>query len=114
MSTSIQIKYDSGCMSIRIPDFFHEATRAHQRKFYKLAAQHRTDCPENRENVTELLAALDDAIAEAEKEAKKCDGLAEEAQDKKSAKDEARRANNRLKALQQAKADLIAALEKYQ
>ena len=109
-TTVIPIKYPDGCTSILLPQWFEQTTRPNRKKFLKLAAQHRTDCPENVEAVKEL----GEKINEAKKEAAVCEAYARSWPEKKDAQAEAKRAKNDLKRLQDVKTDYTAALEKYQ
>lgn len=109
----IPVRYDGGCTSILLPQWLDQTTRPNQKKFLKLAAQHRTDCPENVEAVKELGEYLDEAIANAKKEAAVCEAYARSWPEKKEAQTEVKRAKNALKRLQDVKTDYTAALEKY-
>lgn len=110
---NIQIRYadkfdaNVGCMTVRMPDWLAEQ-RAHQRAFYKLAAQH-ADQFDNREQIAQLRACIEQAIAEAKQEA--------EATEKGERRETARRAENRpdarVERYTRALADLDAAMIKY-
>lgn len=112
-SVVIPIRYPDGCTSILLPQWLDQTTRQHRQKFLKLAAQHRTDCPENIEAVKELGEYIDEAIEEAEKEVAVCAAYARSWPEKKDAQADAKRAENRLKVLQRIKSDYTAAREKY-
>lgn len=109
----IQIRYDNGCMSVLLPNWVEQATQPHRRKFLKLAAEHATDCPENTENVRELMQALSQMVEAAKAEADRRNTEAELDPDSASAQSEARRANTRLKRLQDIRKDFMQMLEKY-
>ena len=110
---NIQIRYadkfgdNAGCMTVRMPDWLDEQ-RAHQRAFYKLAAQH-ADQGDNREQIAQMRACIEQAIAEAKQAA--------EAAEKGERRETARRAENRsegrIKRYTQALQDLDDAMIKY-
>ena len=110
----IPVRYDGGCTSILLPQWLDQTTRPNKKKFLKLAAQHRTDYPENVEAVKEFGEYLDEAIKNAKKEAAVCEAYARSWPEKKDAQADAKRAKNDLKRLQDVKTDYTAALEKYQ
>ena len=112
-STCIQIRYAGGCMSVLLPNWVEQATQPHRRKFLKLAAEHATDCPENVENVRELIRVLDQMIKDAKIEAEARNSLAEADPDNAAAQAEARRTNTSLKRLQDIRKDFTQMLEKY-
>ena len=112
-TTCIPITYDGGCTSILLPQWFDQTTRPNRRRFLKLAAQHRTDTQENQERVRELGELIDEELTEAKKEAAARTESAKAHPDDAAAQAEARKANNRLKAMQDVKTDYTAALEKY-
>ena len=109
---SVTIRYadefgaNVGCMTIRLPDWLDES-RAHQRKFYALAAKHAGQF-ENAHEIAVLREHIEFAIREA-KEAVEAAKNGERVEHARRAED---RPEGRLKRYTQALADLDAALSK--
>lgn len=108
MSECIQIKYDVGCTSILLPQWFDEGTRPNQRKFLKLMA---IWASENREDVRRFREKLTEEIEAAKKDVQRAEHL--ETEDPRTAKEEIRRTKNRLKRLVGILVDYDQAMEKY-
>lgn len=109
----VQIRYDGGCMSILLPKWLEQATPSSQRKFLKLAAERATDYPENEESVREIVQILGQMVEAAKAKAERKNTEAELDPDSTTAQSEARRANTRLKRLQDIRKDFLKMLEKY-
>lgn len=97
---------NAGCMTVRLPDWLDEP-RAHQRKFYKLAAEYAGQF----ENAHEI-AVLREHIEYAIREAREAVKAAEENPREGYARKAGDRPEGRLKRYMQALADLDAALSK--
>ena len=104
----IQIKYEGGCTSVLLPQFFDECTLPKQRKFYKLMA---TWAAENREDVQRFRERLTEEIETAKKDVQRAEHLKTE--NPKEAAAEIRLTKNRLKRLTRILADFDAAMEQY-
>lgn len=111
--TRIQIRYVGGCVVCSTQLGSRTLMQPHGRKFLRLAAEYATDCPENVENVRELIRVLDQMTEDAKTEAELRNAGAESDPDNAAAQAEARRANTSLKRLQDIRRDFLQMLEKY-
>ena len=110
MSTKVQIKYEGGCTSLALPEWFESCTLTHQKKFYKFMATWASD---NREDVRIFRETLVEEIDSTKREIERNENTMYPKDKQKEADAELRRTKNRLKRLASILVMFDEAMEKY-